>query len=263
MIRRRLVALCAAACVAAFTTLSHAAVITVSTVDHPLGSTSQLNINIDVLGLQSIAISDIAISGAIPVDYLLDGTNTGTIQALGGTLNLADVNQNFSGLLLEGSVQTNGITAELFLGPEAVVNRDFQINSSSLGSLGLTTGTLQLTITGGSLGSTVTGLLGTNVVVVDLAEDPLAVEFSGLGTTVVNGTADIDGSGLNPDGAEFNLPLTFGTTLDLSGIALVVTTTGGLFLGSPPIPEFGSFGLVGVAVAGLGAFAGIRRRRKA
>lgn len=258
----RFALLCGSA-LAVFAATSNAAVVAVNTTDHPLGGTSGITINIDILGLQTITISNIGISGGLNVDYLLDGTNTGTIESLGGALSLADVNQNFAGLFLIGSIQTIGVGADMTLGPESVVNRNFTVDSSTPGSLDLNSGTLQLTITGGALAGTITGLLGTNVVNVDLSTDPLSVAFSSLGTTTINGTADQDTTGLDPDGAELNLPLAFATTLDLSGVTLNVTTSGNLFLGSDVVvPEFGSIGLASLGVAGMGAAVAVRRRRR-
>lgn len=259
MIRRRFSFLCLA-CTAAFVSTSNAAVISVDTANHPLGGTSEITINISLLGLQTISISDVSLTGGADVDYLLDGSNSGTIQVLpGNNFLLEDVNQAFAGTFLSGQFQTIGVGAELLLGPVNVTNRNFTIDSTTTGGLNLASGNLLLTITGGALAGALTAALGTNVVLVDLGDDPVGVEFADLGTASVAATTDQDTTGLNPLGPEVNIPLDFATSLELEGIALNVTTSGNIFIGA--VPEFGSIGLVSAAVAGLGAFIGLRRRK--
>lgn len=260
-------ALACASALAVFVGTSNAAVLTVNTTEHPLGPTSNIDININILGLQNITINNIGLSGNAPADFILDGSNSGSIQVLpGGAINLADVSQGFAGIFLSGSVQTIGVGAELTMGPESVTNRNFTIDSSTAGGLNLNAGFINLTVTGGALAGALTAALGTNVVALDLAADPLAVQFADLGTTSVAATTDDDGTGLNtnlPSGHEINIPLNFTTTLDLEGVALTVTTTGDLYLGKNTVPEFGSIGLMALAVAGMGGVVAARRRRKA
>lgn len=258
-------------CASAFAlcvSIANAAVVTVNTADHPQGPNSKISLSLDLLGAQTIDITDVGISGTLPIDYLLDGSDSGTIQVVGGAgnlISLANVSQAFTGGLLEGTIETVGVGMQLTLGPETVVNRNLSISSSSAGGLSLNSGTLKLVLTGGSLYSLITDNLSTNVLEINLASNSLQLMFSALATDVsVAATADNSSNGLDTDGGELNVPLEFTTDIDLGGLPAVATTTGNLWLGTPSnVPEFGSIGLLSATVAGVGGLLLARRRRSA
>lgn len=249
----------------------HTTGISLSTPEHPYNHPlipiedrlSRLTLQIQLFGLQPVTLSNVPISGTVPVDFALNGSNSGTIEAdnsLGGGLTLANRSQAFNGFLLAGAVETIGIGAKLTLGPETVVNRILTVDKFTPGGLTLDSGSLRFTFTGGTLASTFTAALGTNVLDIDLFVDPIGFEFSRLGTTTIAATTDDDGSGLDHDGAELNLPLAGAATTHWLNSTTPISLSGYLYLGSNvTIPEFTSLGLVSLAVAGMGACAAARR----
>lgn len=254
----------ALACASALSLLAGTAGTAVITVDtsysnHFSFPESNLDIGFNVIGLQNIGIDDVRISGWQEVDFRLNRFNTGTIETSRGILSLANTSQAFAGLFLNGSLETIGVGMDFVMGPESVVNRNFTIDSSTVGGLSLNSGFVKLTITGGALAGTFTGLLGTNVWLIDLADNPLVGEFSSLGATTLQGIADDDTSGFAY--YELNTPLSFASSYDLEGIPLTVTMSGNLFV-CLWIPEFSSLGFVSLAAAGLGAVIAVRRGRR-
>lgn len=246
-----------------------AATVLLSTTNHPLGNSSRLTVDLLLLG-QPVSISDVAISGTVPTVFNLNGSNTGTILAdnpLGGALTLGNASRSFSGVLLSGTVETVNVGASLDLGPESVVNRNLFIDSSTGGGVFLDSGKLRFTFTGGALQSVMTGYFGGNVGEFDLSLAPIGILFSDFGSTVLNATTDQDSSGLDPDGAELNLPLAYFTSTYpgvLNGFGVLASASGNLYLGSDVvIPEIGSFGLLSLAVAGIGSFVVVCRRARA
>jgi hypothetical protein len=220
------------------------------TSEHPNGADSILTMNIDFLYLQNLTLTR-ALSGSALVEYALDASQTGVIEVLTGSIDVANGTNAFSGAFLQGTITTVNVGGSLTLGPDVVTNRSLSVTNSSAGSLLLDSGTLRLTITGGLL-SSVTAILNSSTYAVDLATDPLTFQFSDLGTSVLDATTDDDESGLDPDGAELNMPLQLVSSLNgLFGgsVPSNVTAGGYIYLGSTIVPEFGSFGLLSFLVA--------------
>lgn len=234
-----------------------------STSEHPDGSLSNLSLDISFWNLQSMTLTR-PVAGNAMVQMALDGTYSGSLEVIQGTISVGDGTNTFSGFALNGSLTTSNVSGSLLLGSELVVNRDLEVDDNSIGGVILDSGALQLTITGGVLAPAVTTSLGTNSYLIDLSSDPISFLFSDLGTTVLNATADDDSVGLDSDGAELNLPLQLSSSIyGLFGgpVDSNVTTSGFLYLGSTSIPEFSALGLFSIAVAASGGAILLRRRR--
>lgn len=231
---------------------------------HPSGPSSNLNISLNIAGLQTININGIALSGNALTRYNPWSlpANSGQVEVLPtGIINLSNVTSNFGGFLspLVGNVSTSGVSSQLTLGPVGVTNRNFTINNTTAGGLNLNSGTLVLNLTGGTL----LGLVGgPQTVNLNLGTSPFNLAFSGLSNSIA-ATTDADTAGLDPDGAELNIPLNISSTIQVqlnptTTLPVTVTTTGFVRLGSSQIvPEPSS----AMLVAFVGLAAGFVRRR--
>ena len=245
-------------------TVAQAALVTLSTSDLAgIGLPSSLGINLGTadgslqippsledpdtgdLTLQFITGS---LSGTVIADLNLDGTNSGTATIISSSLTLSPLNYSIgqAGIFLF-EISSTPIDIALTATSLTVTNGLFSLDNTNGGSLALVGGTLfyNVDIPGLFTGS------GSQ----DFTASPTSVLFSAL-TTSLPGYANISG----PDAS---LGVSFAgasSSVDLSGLSLVITLDGGLNTYGAAIPEVGSTLLVGMAsLAGLGFIA--RRRR--
>lgn len=180
-----------------------------------------------------------------------------------GSLDLESATRSFAGVLLTGTANTQGIGMQLQLGPESVSNRSLLVDNETPGALTLDSGKISVTFTGGAFRDTLTALLQTNVIQIDLSDHPLTFEFQRLGTSILSATADNDGTGVMNYG-ELSLPFTLVSSLEFQGLPISVTLSGSLHAGAPPpviFPEIGSLGLISLATAISCAMYVARRQR--
>jgi hypothetical protein len=242
-----------------------AAFVNMDTTQHPLGPTSSFNVTVTLSLFGGIIQQSIGFGGAVTgggvFDLVLDGTNSGTIETINNSFSIADGSIGFVGPIVSGQAIWQNLGFEMsFL--ENVTNRNFTFNSStaagsnfSPAGVNLNSGQLTLNLTSGIV----------TMVTLNFTSSPSLVAFTELGTNSVPAEADGDGAGSNPFGPEFDLPsLAFATTFLLPPLTDIqrLAVSAKIFIGST-IPEFGSFGLVSMAFAGMGGLALYRRRRSA
>jgi hypothetical protein len=229
-----------------------------TTGQHPLPSSLSLQILIPDAGVAA-TIGPVGVSGSGNVTTNLDAGNSGTVQINGSTLNLANFGPQTITLGAFGGADASlsNVAVNIVAGPVPVSGRNFSLNSSSPGSITVNSGSVILSNPTGLLGAFLPG--GTSI---DFSANPVSLPFSSLGAGTINGTTDDDTSGLDPNGAEVNIPLdaTIQVT-SLGSLPVFARIFGNVNLGSSvtAIPEAGSMVLLGLA--GVAAFGFTRIRR--
>lgn len=240
-----------------------ATLVTMDTSGHPLGGTSSFDVTVTLSLFGGLIQQSINIGGAVTgggvFDMILDGTNSGTIETISNSFAIQDGSVAFSGFIVSGTATWQNLGFEIsFL--ENVTNRNLAFTGTTPAGANFTpagvdlnSGQLTLNLTSGIV----------TMVTLDFTANPSLVAFSELGTNSVAAETDLDGSGSNPLGPEFDLPsLAFSTTFLLPPLtdAQTLAVSAKIFIGNS-IPEFGSLGLASMAFAGMGGLALYRRRR--
>jgi hypothetical protein len=202
-------------------------------------------------GVVNIVIPAINIKGTADAIVDLDLLGNGSVQILSSNFTLADTTGSVSSPFGKVDYTFTGVGFSIVFGPSAATGGAFTIADTTPGSLQLNQGTVKLKV----------GVLVNETL--DLAADPIGLNFDELGAQTLLGTTDntLAGNDTTDPGDEINIAWNgVGTDVDLDGTALTVTLTGaGISIGAVvPEPTSGLF--LASLVTGTGAV--VRRRRK-
>jgi hypothetical protein len=225
------------------------------TQEHPLPSSLSLT-----LGFAGTPFADTI--GPSPVRGTMDTiinlshpSYDGTVEILSTNFSIDDIGPKTLDLGAFGKMDIafSGLKYFLTLGSTPVVNKTFQITTSSVGSFGFNGGKLVLTNATGFLGNA----LGADPNDLDLGARPAIAQYADLPSPLV-GTVDDDGGLSDPDGAEINLPIS--VTINV-GSGLFLRIDSDFHVGSAAVPEASTFLLSAGVFAGLFGVTLAKRRR--
>jgi hypothetical protein len=231
-----------------------------STAQHPVPSSLSLQLLIPLLSVNS-TLGPVGVSGTGNATTNLDLSNSGTLQINSSTLNLSNFGPSTVSLGALGTIDASlsNVGVSIVGGPVPVTNRNFVIDSTTPGSLAINSGSVVLNNATGVIAGLLSGPVS-----IDFSTNPINIPFSSLGASTINGSTDDDTTGLDPNGAEVNIPLDATVEVtNLGGIPVLARLFGNVNLGSSvtAIPEVGSLAMLAVASAAAAGLAGIRRMR--